>query len=313
MCIFKIFDMNILNKMKTKHIIKAFSILSGCIFLVSGIGKSLATADFAELILLYEFGNFGFVSPLIAVAEIVLGLFLIFSIYPKQTSFVAILFLLLVSVIYVYGYFRHDISDCSCFGKISALNKTSPVQIIVRNFLIAIMLGAVCKYSEMRKLSFAKWKSVVIACAVGLSAFFAGHSYLPPYITLPPIEKMFENKHISETPLSNLIETSQDSTYLVFVFSYSCFHCLNSIENLKQYENTIVDRVIGISMQDSVNEIVFRENFNVDFLIKNFDDETVFSLVQGFPTSFYIRNDSIKKELVGELPFAYYFKKLLNY
>jgi len=300
--------------MKTNHIIKIFSILSGVIFLISGIGKTLAIADFAELITLYGFKYISFIAPLIAVTEVIIGLFLIISVYPKQTSFVAILFLVFVSIIYLYGYFKHQISDCGCFGKISVLNKMSPLQVITRNFLVIIMLGTVFKYSETRNLLFSKWKLVISIFIVGLSAFFAGYSYFPSYIPLQTTKKMYENKKISETPLSNVIKTSTDSTYLIFVFSYTCPHCLNSIENLKQYENTqIVDKIIGLAVQDSVNEIIFKQNFDVEFLIKNYDYQTLSSIVKGFPTSYYIQNDSIKKELLGEIPCAYNFKNSQNY
>ena len=301
------------NKMRfnIKHIIKIFSILSGCIFLLSGIGKSLATADFAEMIMLYGFGNVGFVAPLIAVAEIIIGLFLILSIYTKRTSFVAILFLLAVSIIYVYGYFRHNISDCGCFGKISILNKMSPWQIIVRNLLLIIMLTMVCKYSELRKFSFAKWKPIVIVCAVGLSAFLAGYSFKNDKSVFNQKGKIHPliNKAINETILPELDTFSADSSYVAVIFSYRCENCWNYIENLNRYtEYPNFDRIVVFAGgEDKNNE--FADFFKPNYRIKIVDESKLIELVQVSPTLLYIKNDTIRHVVQGIVPSLHIFEK----
>jgi len=107
--------------------------------------------------------------------------------------------------------------------------------------------------------------------------------------------------------------TSQDSTYLVFVFTYICPHCLNSIENLKQYEPAgIVDKVIGIALENSVAEKQFREVFKPEFQIKNYSSTILFHLTNTFPQTYYIKNDSIILVLSGELPCSYVFMQILR-
>ncbi|MCL2327017.1 MAG: hypothetical protein FWC39_00735 [Bacteroidetes bacterium] len=298
--------------MKFKNITKIFSILTGIIFLISGIGKALTTSEFIGMIMSYGFRDFSFVAPLIAWIEIIIGLTLVFRLYSKQVSFIAILFLVLVTCIYIYGYFRHNITDCGCFGVVSSLNKMPPVLVVIRNLLLIIMLLIVYRQSGTYQYCFTLWITVVIICVISISSFFMGYNYYPPFVSLNnDVDSNYEGKILSETPLSNFITTSKDSTYLLFIFSYICPHCLNSIENLKQYENAkVVDRVIGLVAQDSVYEVIFKQNFQVEFPIKHYDHQTISSIAKGLPTTYYIKNNVIKKEIIGELPCVYNFTRL---
>ena len=298
--------------MKQQNLIKIFSILCGIVFLISGIGKSLSIAGFSNLIALYGFKNFGFVAPVIVWAEIIIGLALVLRCYPKQFAFTAILFLIAVTCIYVYGYFRHHITDCGCFGAVSKLNNMPPSLIVIRNLLLIALLYVVWKYAEKNQNHLAEWKTAIIICVISVFSFFAGYSYYPPFIRLSEEEEnTYEGKALADTPLNDFLATSADSTYLVYVFSYTCPHCLNSIENLKQYKK-VADRIIALAVRDSVYEPVFRQNFQVDFAVKNYDYQAIQPLAKGFPTAYYIQNDTIKKEIIGELPCVYNFKKMCN-
>ena len=300
--------------MSKEKLSKICCIVAGIVFLLSGIGKSLATSNFVELIMSYGFRDFGFAAPFIAWIEIIIGLALVFRLYPKQTSFVVILFLVSVSCIYVYGYFRHHITDCGCFGVVSNLNKMPPILIIIRNLLLIIMLSVVYKQTDFQQYHITQWMIVVIICMVSLSSFFMGYTYYPPFVSLNDNNSNYEGKTLAETPLSNFTITSKDSTYLLFVFSYTCPHCLNSIENLNQYEKTnTVDRVIGLAVEDTTNEATFRQHFNPLFSIKNYDYQRIKEIVTaGFPTLYYIKNDTVFLEMTGEALCVYNFTNLIN-
>jgi hypothetical protein len=115
---------------------------------------------------------------------------------------------------------------------------------------------------------------------------------------------------IESTDLQEFITTSKDSTYLVFAFTYTCPHCMNSVENLKQYEVFgVVDKVIGLAVKDSIAEKQFIEIFHPDFLIKNIEPQNLFRLTKTFPTAYFIKNDSIIAELSGVLPCSFVFEK----
>jgi len=113
---------------------------------------------------------------------------------------------------------------------------------------------------------------------------------------------------LENTVLKDFITTSKDSTYLAFAFTYTCPHCLNSIANLKEYEQLgVVDKVIGLAVGDSVINKEFADIFNPNFPIRNHSKEELRQLTKTFPKAYYIRNDSVIMEVSGVLPCAYLF------
>lgn len=301
-------------RLKSENIIKIFSLLTGAVFLVSGIGKSLAASDFGNLITTYGFWDFNFIAPIIILLEVIMGTLLIFRIHLKQISIVAILFLLTVTAVYIYGYFAHNVTDCGCFGAISSLNKTHPVFVVVRNVLLMYMLFEIWRKAEICNSAWSLWKVAVIIIIICFTSYFSGYTHFPKFINLYDEQEKFTGKNVLETPLNEFISVSKDSTYLVFVFSYTCPHCLNSIENLKQYEKTeTVDKVIGLALNDSVHNAVFKQNFNPKFEIKNYDLEDITLLAQGLPYVYYIKNNVVQLELMGELPCLYNFNQLYSH
>ena len=88
--------------------------------------------------------------------------------------------------------------------------------------------------------------------------------------------------------------------------SYSCNHCINSIENYKAYtENNVVDTTLCYVLVNS-------ENPNIDSLRNAFrshypnlqytETSQGIDFISAFPTAFYIENDTIKEVIIGELP-----------
>ena len=72
-----------------KKILNIYSIIIGALFIVSGLGKIANTAGFSELISNYGLGIFKYLSPVIVLFEILIGLFLVLLINPKRYSFIS--------------------------------------------------------------------------------------------------------------------------------------------------------------------------------------------------------------------------------
>lgn len=282
--------------------IEIYSLISGLVFLISGIAKSLDIAVFSDTITQYGFDAFRFLSPLISLSEVLLGLLLVFRIWQKWIAFAGILLLVGFTFIYTYGIFFKGIEDCGCFGQISILN-TSPALTFVRNALLICMLIVIWRKGE-NKQNANKWIAIIILLIMCIAAFMSGYSYR----NVKKNKRNYTPQAITDSVLKDFITTSKDSTYLIFAFTYSCPHCLNSIENLKQYESSkAVNKVIGVALSDSILEKKFIENFNPNFLIKNYPAKTLFHLTKTFPHAYYIKNDSIVMEFYGELPANYVF------
>ncbi|MDR2836065.1 MAG: DoxX family protein [Bacteroidales bacterium] len=290
--------------------IRIFSILAGIIFLLSGIGKSMAVLNFYNLIIQYGFSYISFLAPFIVLIEILLGLFLVFQIRLKETALVALLLLFGFTSIYSYGYFFQHIEDCGCFGAIPLT--LPPIWVFIRNIILMVFLFFVFIKADKGKVKIKNWVKVVVLFVMCCVSFTSGYTYTNE-LDIDDRTDEYLGKSVQETVMKEFITTSKDSSYLIFAFSYSCSHCLNSIENLKQYEPSgAVDKVIGLAWGDSIAERQMKENFNPNFLLKNYSPIILFNLTNRYPTAYYIKNDTIKQVYRGELPCSYIFSKKIK-
>jgi hypothetical protein len=290
-----------------KKRIELYSLISGLIFLISGVAKAIDISVFSNTIAQYGFENLQFISPLIILAEVSVGLLLVFQVWQRWSALAGAVLVAGFTAVYAYGIVFKDVEDCGCFGKIAALN-TSPVFTFVRNAALFYMLIAVWRKGE-NEVNINKRIAVSVLIIMCLVAFMSGYSYRK--VGKKRVQKPVQA--IENTVLKDFIVTSKDSTYLVFAFTYRCPHCLNSIANLKEYEPSgVVDEVVGLALGDSVMGKEFTENFRPNFSVKNYSKELL-HLTNDFPTAYYIKNDSIMMEFSGELPCAYVFAETLLY
>jgi uncharacterized membrane protein YphA (DoxX/SURF4 family) len=293
-----------------KKILNIYSIIIGTLFIVSGIGKVIDTAGFSNLIYQYGLGYLMILSPIIVLVEILLGLFLILLINPKQYSFVSFVLLIIFTIAFAYAHFRYGVNNCGCFGTIQHSN-LPPIFSFLRNLILIVMSFIVWIKYPKEKTKITLWKKYVIFSVMGISLFIAGLTFrIPFFLTGKPKTHAFQNQNIKNTELSNYIKTAPDSTYLVFCFSYTCPYCLNSIENLRQYEKTnTADNVMALAVGDPEDRVIFEQNFNPDFAYKDLSVEEMDKLTSFYPTAFYVVHDTIKVIVQGQLPSPFVFKE----
>ncbi len=300
-----------------KRILNIYSVIIGIFFIISGIGKVIDTAGFSNLIYQYGFGYLMILSPLIIIAEILLGLFLILLITPKRNSLFSFILLMIFTISFAYAHFKHGINDCGCFGSLQHSN-ISPLFSFIRNFILLIMSLIIWIKYPKEKMEVAKWKKYLILSVMCLSIFVAGFTFKTPFFLQSKAEThKFQNQSIKNTELSKYIKTSQDSTYLFFCFSYNCTYCWNSIENLRQYKKSnTVDSVVVFATGADSSKLIFEQNFHPDFIIKNLPPEAMNKLTTAYPTTFYVEHDTVKVIIQSVLPSYITFKKyyiLSNY
>ena len=298
--------------MNKEKLSKIFSVVVGIVFLFSGIGKMIDVTGFAFLINSYGLGWAVNLAPLIVIIEIATGILLIFGIQLRIVSLFTILILVTFTIAYGYGYWVHGIEDCGCFGAISKA-KTPFWIVLMRNIFLIYLMVETCRRTTF-ELVVIKWKPSVIVIVIFVSTFISGLTFYPIRISSPSnTEHKLTDKPISavSAQLNELL--SSDSSYLVFAFTYTCPHCWNSIENLKQYENlSEIDRVIGITLTDTTNSNLFREQFNPHFSIYAMPSAIMDTLVNAYPTIFYVKEGYIRQVIVGELPCSYFFRKIIQ-
>lgn len=276
--------------MRNKYFIAFLSIFLGIFFIVSGLGKIVNTAGFVHTLENYGLGYFAYLAPVICVGEIILGLIMILLVNPKKYSMFCFFALLAFTLSFAYGHFAKSLNDCGCFGEIEFLRST-PVVSFIRNILLMVFCNVLYKYSPATVEKLAFWKRNVLLIFISASLILSGFTMSEPIISSVP----FENQRIENTELAHYVNTSADSTYLIFVFNYKCPHCWDETENIKSFkEQKIVDRIIGITIDDSVAESNYKKSFNIDFTTINIPYNSIRSLIKIFPTAFIVKNNKVE-------------------
>ena len=296
--------------MHEKRILNFYSIIIGVLFIISGIGKVIDTWGFSNLIYQYGLGHLMILAPLIVLVEILLGLFLILLISPKRVSMISSFMLVIFTISFAYAHFAKGVNDCGCFGSVQHVN-LPPIFSFIRNIILIVIAVIVWIKYPKEKTEVVIWKKNVIIFIMSISIFIAGCTFRMPYhFTNKEETHKFQNQNIKKTELAKYIKTSSDSTYLVFCFSYTCPHCLNSIENMRQYKNSnTVDSIITIVTKNAKEQNIFIENFHPDFKIIELSDNNMGKLTNAFPTTFFIKNNSIQYVIQGELPSSFVFNQ----
>lgn len=305
-----------------KRLLILLIFIFGIFYIFSGIIKIIDVDNFLYLIRSYNIKIFLYVAPAMPVIEIIIGLMLLFRKRLKYVISFSILLLFFFTIIFSYGYFTKGVDDCGCFGGIDIL-KMSPVFFFIRNGLLILL--SVFIYSNIQNeksdnnLSFAHL--IIIFAAILSSAFIIGvRSNLNNYLKKTPYtilniddyhEKTFINKNIHETVLSEYVSTSEDSTYIIFVFSYKCPHCIISSHYLNEYiDNNVVDKVLGITKGTRKEERFFSKNVKTKFDYKRIRFIEMKEITAFYPLSFYVENDTIRFKIKGTLPTYDKFQEL---
>lgn len=285
---------------------KKFSFISttllGLIFLVSSISKAWDAEAFADMLLQYGPQWFSIGAPIIIMIESVLGMVLLLRISPTWSAICADCFLVVVSVIFAYGVLTKGIGDCGCFGVLSILFTNKPWMTFVRNALfIVISIPAILESSKEIKGSHIK--VIVIIFVVGLSCFICGLSMNKSY-KLPKISsaKVTNNRNNMMDKLKDIYSFQSDSSYIVYLFSFTCPHCQNSFANVQQFQQfNVVDKVIGISIQDQEAMERFYRIYNPEIEIITISKEEMQHITNQLPMGLSIKKNSIVKVEVGRI------------
>ena len=287
---------------------RIYSILAGLVFLWSGIGKIGNVIYFQYLIVDYGLTILNILAPFIILAEILIGILLIFNIRQRVVSLFAIGMLVVFTIAFTYAWLSNGITDCGCFGQ-HMPTTSSPWITYIRNFILFILLG-ISYFTENDNQEIENWKRISIFTIMFAATFVAGMTYKP--FAFIEHKHPFDNQPINQTKLKEYYQQLDNSSLIMF-FSYSCPHCINSMENFKAWQSTeIVENTLAYVVVDSTNidtdslRIVFTQHYP-SLEIYEVDKDNV-DFVEAFPTSFVIRNDTIKHIIVGELPSPYLFE-----
>lgn len=286
-----------------------FRLLVGILFLFSSVGKLTDTEAFGQLIVSYGFPWTSILAPVIAVLEMALGLALVLDLFPRITVPVTLGLLLVFTGAFFYGNMFHGIEDCGCFGNLDIVSM--PVWVTyVRNVVLLLLLVAGWEPADVANPEVSRWSIALWGLGVAAALFFSGYTFeLPQFY-----KERVDMKHpllgleVERTPLPQFFQTSPDSTYAVYVFSYSCVSCINSLPAILEYQNpAICDKVIGLAVNEDKDNAI-HNYYNITFPVIHVGN-SLSHFTHTVPTLLFIQDNRIKFVVEGGAPSSWWFRK----
>ena len=267
----------------------------GLMFLFSAFAKAWDAEAFADMLLLYGPQWFSIGAPIIIMAEAVLGMALVLRVKPRWSAICADCFLIIVSAIFAYGVLVKGIQDCGCFGVFSKMFTGKPWVTFVRNALfIAISVPAIL--DSNREVRHLYPKICLTILVVAIACFICGLSMRKSY-KLPKISQVKTTNHSKVMEkLNEIYSFNSDSTYVVYLFSFTCPHCQNSFANVQQFQQfNVVDNVVGIAVEDQEAQERFYRIYKPEIDIITIPREQMERITNQLPIVMSIKDNSILK------------------
>ena len=273
--------------------------LLGLLFLVSAFAKAWDADTFAHLLQQYGSRGFSVGAPVIIFAETVIGMLLLLRVQPRKSAWAAVIFLIVVSVGFAYGVLFRGIEDCGCFGELSRRYAAKPWMTFTRNaVLVLIAVPAILDKPSIGKTP--AFKPLAAMCVGAVACFCCGLAMKQSFRLPKWHPDAGEEARPTMEQLHAIYPFSADSSYVVYLFSFTCAHCQNYFANVQQYQQMqLVDKVIGIAVEDAEEQARFERVYQPEIEILTIPHDTMASITGILPVALLIRGDSIENTQEG--------------
>lgn len=270
------------------------SVFLGLFFLGSAYLKLADILIFEEILSSYGSAYISYLAPLIIITEFYLGLHLLFLINIKSNARLSLILVFFFTIIYTYGYFFKDVASCGCFGGLDNSVLDNPLMLYFKNIVLIVLSYFIYTTKSQINISEEKLRKVVVYLVLGFSIYLTGFKFKPIVYISKQTENVLIHQSIEKLNLKSVYNFSNDSTYLVFLFSYSCSHCLNSVTNVNLFKsNKYVDQVLFIPFGKEEGKLMFNKEFNLEGVKLENNISTISGITDVFPTTLFIRNNSV--------------------
>lgn len=295
---------------KYQKVFRFLEIILGLFFLLSGIGKMLNAARFGELISSYGLDWLSILSPLIIFVELMIGICLVLRVYVCFNLLISIIMLLSFTIAFGYANISNGVDNCGCFGNFEV---RLPVWVTYsRNVALLLLALFLWKYrvKPHKGSDYGKLKIIMLITFMAVSVFWTGHTWQLPSFYMNRFAKPHRLIGIeaNNTVLNQYINISNDSTYVVWVFSYSCNGCINGVENIKQYQEGVADKFVALAVTADKGGRI-RKLLGIPFKPIEVGDGLA-GFIKVVPTLLYIERGKIKYVIEQTVPNVYTFKSV---
>ena len=247
---------------------------------------------------------FSYLAPAIIILEFYLGSHLFFLLKRRKMALYSGIMLFFFTIFYSYFLFSKGIESCGCFGSLWQDFFDKPFVFYIKNTFLFILSLAIYNNTKDIETEDDKLKRNIIYLLLAVVIYQSGFSFMPMRSQSQEIEKhKLFNSSVIDLGLDEYYEFEADSSYIVFLFSYSCPHCVNSIANISLYKNqTNISEIIYVPFGTEESRREFDKYFNLNGV--RFEDNIpqLSSLVKAFPTTVFIENNIVTFVEEGLMP-----------
>jgi uncharacterized membrane protein YphA (DoxX/SURF4 family) len=266
------------------------------VFLLSGIVKSLDASSFLSSLsyyhLPYALHPLAYLVPSL---EVILGLVLLLGITPARAAAGAVALLGVFSAVLLWGIHGGDLETCGCFGRLLALD---PWLALARNALL-IAVG-VFVWSRCRTAVPAPriWRRAVLLAATLVVATATGVSAHDPLVDASP------TRNGQPFPMAGFVAAPPDlePRTLVFLFHPDCYHCWDSVANVKELAADPALRVVGVTHGRSDQVAAFLADFRIDFPVHRFERDAFLRSFRKWPALYVVEGGVVRSKFEDHLP-----------
>ncbi len=268
----------------------------GLTFAFSAMLKLVNISQFSNTIYNYGIPYINYLAPIIVIFELILGLHLLFFVNVKRFLLISLITILFFTIFYAYGYFFKDVQECGCFGNFLTNFFDKPIVLFGKNIFLIILNLIAIKLFVPKLDKDKKLKTIVIYVIVSFGMSFLGYSFNKSVDEVydENFEAQFLNKSVGEVGIDKFYHFSSDSTYIAFIFSYTCPHCLNTVANVNLYKQFgYVNNIIYLPVGGGQAKLDFDKNYKI--IGPKIDGASpAISRISGtYPTILFIKNNNI--------------------
>jgi putative peptide zinc metalloprotease protein len=263
-------------------------IILSVVYLLSAVGKTLDFLPFKQKILEYA-PNISFLAYLIIVIEYFLALSFATWIFKKLAPRISIAFLLMLSLIYSYGYFQLGIKECDCFGSFDVLNSNKIEVVLLKN--VFLLLLSFFLLIQLKTTISKRTIKIVISVAIVFLTTFQVFKFNASKSSDFVFNNIGNSIYDSKVTVTNEMKNAE----YWFLFSPNCIHCKNVIPHINDIANG-GENVIGISILEKKEDFnTLKNTVKVDFPVEFITRDALKKLTKNVPVLLTIKNDTIIK------------------
>jgi thiol-disulfide isomerase/thioredoxin len=236
----------------------AMMVVLASIYFLSAVGKLISYDNFIIKSKQYPFYFDGVTYIIIGVEFLIAFGFISFR-YIKISAKLSALFLLIITSLYVYTYYKLNIKECDCFGHFSFLNSNNIWTTLTKNFILFALPFYYLKINK--SINFKAKRSLI---ALGVIFLITFESFLLENFAGRQLALSYKDKSINSITRIHLSSEIEKADY-IFIFSPECPHCIELIPELNKIHKKI--NLIGI---------VKKKNYESNSVLEKVEFKTLF-------------------------------------